>query len=601
MERAEPKQPMEVPRLRLFARPSDNGVKEDSRSIKFELFFDLWFVANIQILAESTEISSPNDLKLYFAFLCVLWFTWFNVCMFDVRFMTDSIFERVIRIVQFASMAGFTVVVTKFDPRHETFDPTRSADSRLYANQVVLRLSLAAQYCSNFFIRYPERRSKTDQSRPATDSTPNGKPILAAVAVHFVAAMVYLGITFRFDHTHSSKVHLVWYIGSALEAIVQLGLASRFGVLTFEGTKLTERMAVFTVVVLGEGVSAITKTILLVVENGANWNPSIIGVFISGIATTYFIFLIYFDWMDHEHLSGYKQLVYSLFHFFLHAALLLFGAGTALFMKLAQAVKVLRQVQVEMRQQLMDAMAQITNWSESDLEAHNITTKSAALADTLWNVTLEIDARYPVKSATTVKTVTDVLDKVRLVPDGDWAASNHTSDNTLTNLTHIFYVEMSNSIATSFEVASLGTDDSDGVVLSKPQATADREAFIQSLGQHVGTTFRYMFVSSAIALLFMTFFHILTLPKRRRTAFDYIRIGLFFAAGLGLGLMPLISLNEEAEYAYYVSPWVLPTITLTVFFVFVLTHIHRPPGDLVSIPYRTESSTHPRVFVSDCI
>lgn len=42
--------------------------------------------------------------------------------MFDVRFMTDSIFERVIRIVQFGSMAGFTIVVTKFDPKHQ-FDP----------------------------------------------------------------------------------------------------------------------------------------------------------------------------------------------------------------------------------------------------------------------------------------------------------------------------------------------------------------------------------------------------------------------------------------------------------------------------------------------
>ncbi|KAK7953081.1 hypothetical protein PG988_013775 [Apiospora saccharicola] len=90
-------QAMGLPRLRFFATPSDTGKKENSRSIKFE----------------------PESLRAYLGFLCILWFTWFVVCMFDVRFMTDSIFDRIIRIVQFASMVGFTLVLSRFDPDNQ--------------------------------------------------------------------------------------------------------------------------------------------------------------------------------------------------------------------------------------------------------------------------------------------------------------------------------------------------------------------------------------------------------------------------------------------------------------------------------------------------
>lgn len=55
--------------------------------------------------------------------------------MFDVRFMMDSIFERVIRVVQFASMAGFTLVITEFDPRRSSFDPEETGGSPLNTSQ----------------------------------------------------------------------------------------------------------------------------------------------------------------------------------------------------------------------------------------------------------------------------------------------------------------------------------------------------------------------------------------------------------------------------------------------------------------------------------
>ncbi|KAK7912153.1 hypothetical protein PG985_014634 [Apiospora marii] len=605
MERVEPKireQPTDVPRLQLFGRPSDNATtNEGSRKIKFELFFDLWFVANIQILAENKEISQPKDLQLYIGFLCILWFTWFSVCMFDVRFMTDSIFERVIRVVQFASMAGFTLVISKFDPRQTSFDPKKTGDSRLNTSQklslilMIVRLSLVAQYCSNFKIPHPERRNK----QPPPNDKPDARPILIAAAVHFVASIVYLGITFRFDNDHNSKVYIVWYIVSGVEAILQVALAWRFDVLTFKSTKLTERLAVFTVVVLGEGVSAITKAILLVVENGDNWTPRTVGVFISAVATTYFIFLIYFDWMDHEELEDWQQLVYALLHFIFHGALLLFGAGTALFMKLGHATIILQEMKAQVQKGLNDTLTEIPKWSESDVEAHNVSNRSEAVADRLWNIVLEANAQYPIQSSDTNKTITEALDKIRLKPDQFWTSGNGTNAKALgaDDAWNTFYLDMSTSISKTFEVASFDPGDSEsGAQVGQDSTEAPSEnTVVGNLQLRVGTTFRYMFVSAAVVILLMTFFHVLiTLQKQKRWgAFDYVRIGLYASIGLGLGLMPLISLNEEAEYNYYVSPWVLPTISLAVFSVLLFTHVHRPSRNLhKSTNLRTENTAY---------
>ncbi|KAK8137171.1 hypothetical protein PG984_005111 [Apiospora sp. TS-2023a] len=564
MECAEVKsheQATDVPRLQLFGRPSDRDTNEGSRRIKFELFFDLWFVANIQILAENKEISQPEDLKLYIGFLCV--------CMFDVRFMTDSIFERVVRIVQFASMAGFTLVISKFDPRQASFDPAKDRGSILNSSQrlslilMAVRLSLVAQYYSNFRIRQPERRNK--QALPNVKQ--DARPLLAAAGVHFLAAIVYLGITFRFNNTHNSKVYIVWYIASGVEAIVQVVLAWRFDVLTFETTALTERLAVFTVVVLGEGVSAITKAILLVVENGDEWTSRTVGVFISAVATTYFLFLIYFDWMDHKSLGGWQQLVYALLHFIFHAALLLFGAGTALFMKLAHASHVLEELRDLVQTRVDDLSAKISEWNQSDLEAHDVSNRSEAMANGLWDIVEEVKAQYPIQSSTTNKTLAETLDKFRLIPDQFWASGNGTGPEVIEaeNAWNKFYVEMTTSIVETFEVASFDTGGSDveaQLGMESPQVPSGDVA-VSNLELRVGTTFRYMFVCAALVILLMTFFHVLTLPKNRRwRVLDYIRIGTYASIGLGLGLMPLISLNEDAEYHYYVSPWVLPTISL---------------------------------------
>lgn len=44
-----------------------------------------------------------------------LWFTWYQVSLYDVRFASDSLFERIAKAVQFLVMIGFAVVGPKYN------------------------------------------------------------------------------------------------------------------------------------------------------------------------------------------------------------------------------------------------------------------------------------------------------------------------------------------------------------------------------------------------------------------------------------------------------------------------------------------------------
>lgn len=48
-----------------------------------------------------------SALWSYIGFLSIIWFTWFQVALFDIRFAQDSIFERICKALQLATMVGF--------------------------------------------------------------------------------------------------------------------------------------------------------------------------------------------------------------------------------------------------------------------------------------------------------------------------------------------------------------------------------------------------------------------------------------------------------------------------------------------------------------
>lgn len=118
-------------------------------------------------------------LGAYVGFLGVIWFTWLQVTLFDVRFARDSIFERVCKAAQLSVMVGFASAGSRFT--------TQIQDENVWAFQSLSfllagsRILLALQYHINNMVM---RRKMKD-----TVKGMNG-----IVATLVVSSIVYLGV-----------------------------------------------------------------------------------------------------------------------------------------------------------------------------------------------------------------------------------------------------------------------------------------------------------------------------------------------------------------------------------------------------------------------
>ncbi|KAE8874740.1 hypothetical protein PTNB73_01372 [Pyrenophora teres f. teres] len=81
-----------------------------------ELFFDLFFVANLTTFTSLKEINDAASLRAYTGFFALLWLTWYSNALYDVRFSSDSLFERMAKALHFGVMVGFAVVGPAWEP-----------------------------------------------------------------------------------------------------------------------------------------------------------------------------------------------------------------------------------------------------------------------------------------------------------------------------------------------------------------------------------------------------------------------------------------------------------------------------------------------------
>lgn len=96
-------------------------------------------------------------------------------------------------------------------------------------------------------------------------------PFYAQTALHFIAGAIFLGITFRFNEDKQSRVFVVWYIVSGFEAILGLLLSLHSPVVALSPTHLMKRMALLTVMILGEGIESMAKKVIIIVNNPNAW------------------------------------------------------------------------------------------------------------------------------------------------------------------------------------------------------------------------------------------------------------------------------------------------------------------------------------------
>lgn len=189
---------------------------------------------------------SVTALRNYIGFFTILWFTWLQTSLFDVRFGVDSILQRIFNITSLGVMTGFAVVGAIYDTAHLTDNVAGFRAMSIIL--MVSRLILVLQYgVILWFVRLYNH---------------TWLPLLGTMAVLFLAAMGYLGTYWGFDvdtitgvaadgeHiTYSApKTYYAWYGIAVAEAAGVITISSIWRVVSFKRTHLVERVGLLTLI-----------------------------------------------------------------------------------------------------------------------------------------------------------------------------------------------------------------------------------------------------------------------------------------------------------------------------------------------------------------
>ncbi|KAM0328230.1 hypothetical protein ACHAQA_005639 [Verticillium albo-atrum] len=507
-----------------------------------EVFYDLFLA-----------VATLQGLAAYVGFFSLMWTTWFQTGCFDVRFITDSIFERCARAVHLGVLVGFAVVSPNFDPSEQDPQVFKTFSFIL----MVSRLCLALEYGSIIF--HVRRYTKAKM------------PLIIMVVSNILAAIIYFGVAFRFDK-HESRIFYVWYGISVLEVVSNVGFSVYYSVLSFQGTHLIRRMSLLTLIIFGEGVAIACGAVSSVVESGHDaWTSKTIGVVTAAVSTIYLVFMVYFDWMRHLHLPQWRQLSWTLLHFPLHLCMTLFMEGAAQFIIFWKIAEIETDV-------LLAGFNNIIN-----------TSAFVDVVDNLWEFTHNFTTKYPVTytysddailAAFTdmgeidLQAVSDRLVNAtaeEVAADPGILALDHAIQSVLYTLDnvifHIFDIDFTEDATEDYTEIDWENDDH----------RAFDENLMERSFKRFRTVFQYTFVCAGAFLALSNALYCLAhTEKWHRWAIARATVNFLIAAGIGL--VACVSQNNQYLVNYQNTPYILPTLLFAYIFVLVMNHLpHAPP------------------------
>ncbi|MCJ1418351.1 hypothetical protein MMC32_004698 [Xylographa parallela] len=538
---------------------SDEPVLHHNReSSVIQLFFDLFFVANLTAFTSAHEINNRHALGTYIQFFFLLWGIWFQVAIFDVRFSNDSVFERLCKALQFGVMTGLAIVGPDFGtpitPDGQGADVAVQALQSMALIFMAMRLILACQYLVVIFWLRRYRKART--------------VLLIHAGTSFLTAMLFLGVSYAVNSKNVSVVSFAWYAIILFEVLICFGIASRVEFMNFKKTSIVERLGLLTLIILGEGVVGICDSISRVGVD-RSFSSDVIGMIICAIMIIYLMWMLYYDQTETEHVGSFLQHIWMICHFPLHLAVLLTVEGISQF-------SVWRKV-VDLMLPFVSSMENYpSNIPRADLTVY-------------FNNTIQ--ALYGRFSGSTVEqpdlgAYFDVFGDPTTSLDQRIAAGYN-----ITYAGIIFVCE-------NFEIELPESNSAD---------EAGPEQKFEEIYDSYIVVFIYFFVAAGLTLIFLALLFVL--GRRERVRGDHLLMVVRVLVGLGLSFLALMALpsNPTGDIGSYVnSAWMLPTVAicyaLLVLFENLLLHYVRKVvvgrekklGDYVSVipgRSRVESDT----------
>ncbi|KAI4088547.1 MAG: hypothetical protein LQ344_005981 [Seirophora lacunosa] len=491
--------------------------REREEASSLELFFDLFFVANL------------TTLESYIGFFAILWFTWLEVVLFDVRFGTDSLFERIAKLIHCGVMITFAIVGPRFDPSKQGGEHVPMKQLNLVL--VVSRVVLIAQYASVML----HVRGK--------------KKIITPLAIHIVAfaigAVLCVAFFLTFTRDTMGQAHIIWYVIIVLEALTVFVVAGHWRAVSFQHTHLNERCGLLTLIILGEGIIMLTISTNYMVQ-GENFSKGMIAQIISAVLITYFVYMLYFDQTARAPRNPHLHHAWALAHFPFHTALVLLLEGTSRLITWRNALEIAYQIFERYATILAD------NSSSTSVLAQQISNFSTGVMD-------QVHAD-PVKY-----NVTGYLTALQQAGDanGDEAkAAVYDIFIVLVNATLKFFKIDADPNRPRVHARWITTRSSDD--------GSDPFADLGAALQVYDLVFVYFFIAAGLTLVLTAVLMVLNRPGLRHCKGDWATVGLRVVVGVGLALVAVMNKNDTSKERFLYSPWMVPTVMLGIGLVVVL-------------------------------
>jgi low temperature requirement protein LtrA len=287
-------------RIRMHGRDTDEAHRVSS---PLELLFDLTFVVAIAQVASQLATAAENghELQVLGAYLSVffaIWWAWMNFTWFASAYDTDDVPYRLATLIQ---MAGVLVLAAGVPSAFEHGDFTA-----ITIGYLIMRVGLVTQWV-RAAVEHPEGR---------------------VTALRYAAgiSVVQIGWVSRL----ALPAEWGWWtflVLAALDLSVPLW-AERTGKTSWHPHHIAERYGLFTIIVLGESVSASAIGVQKSLAAGA-LSVSLVAIAAAGLALLFALWWLYFLEPAAEGLASRRgrSFYWGYGHYFVFASLAALGAG----------------------------------------------------------------------------------------------------------------------------------------------------------------------------------------------------------------------------------------------------------------------------------
>jgi low temperature requirement protein LtrA len=297
---------MSEPRRRFLSPMRGRSSDEPFRvSTPLELFFDLCFVVAVAQAAAPLHHSIAEDhvgdgLRGFLMVFFAIWWAWMNFTWFASAYDTD---DDVYRITTFVQIAGALVLAAGVGPAFEDGDFLV-----ITIGYVIMRLALVFQWL---------RAARSDHQHRAT-------AMRYAIGVTVVQVLWLL----RLAVPESWPLVPVFLVLVVLDVAVPIWAErAKDGPTVYHPHHIAERYGLFTIIVLGESVSAATVAFRGALDEGEH-TAALIRLAVAGLVVVFALWWLYFDRSAHNLLTSLRRsLLWGYGHYFIFAAAAAVGAG----------------------------------------------------------------------------------------------------------------------------------------------------------------------------------------------------------------------------------------------------------------------------------